>query len=203
MMSDIPKIKICGLSRECDIDYINMYSPEYMGFIFYPKSHRYVDSYKAEYLRQHLDIGITPVGVFVDESVFEIIKLVRSGIIDMVQLHGNESEDDIKTIHDATGARIIKAIKVKEGDEISKWNDSEADFLLLDSGMGSGKTFDWNAKIELPSKPFFLAGGINSDNVKQAIDIFSPYCIDLSSSVETDKLKDPVKIKEIIKAIRG
>jgi len=202
-MSDIPKIKICGLSRECDIDYINMYSPEYMGFIFYPKSHRYVDSYKAEYLRQHLDIGITPVGVFVDESVFEIIKLVRSGIIDMVQLHGNESEDDIKTIHDATGARIIKAIKVKEGDEISKWNDSEADFLLLDSGMGSGKTFDWNAKIELPSKPFFLAGGINSDNVKQAIDIFSPYCIDLSSSVETDKLKDPVKIKEIIKAIRG
>lgn len=202
-MSDIPKIKICGLSRECDIDYVNLYKPDYMGFIFWEKSHRYVNCCRAEYLRQKLDYGITPVGVFVDESVAEIIKLVRAEIIDVVQLHGNESESDIRMIHDATGVRVIKAVKVVSGDEVSKWDNSEADYILLDSGMGSGKTFDWNTKFDRPQKPFFLAGGINNQNVKMAVDIFSPFCIDLSSSVETDKLKDPDKIRDIIQTIRG
>lgn len=197
------KIKICGLYRECDIDYVNQYKPDYIGFIFWPKSHRYVTSDLATTLKARLDKNIQAVGVFVDEDKDVIVKIAKNGIIDVVQLHGNETEADVRYIKEQTGKQVIKAVKIVTGEELKAWEDSEVDYLLLDSGMGTGKTFDWSKADRRPEKPFFLAGGIGAENVRQAVEVFKPYAVDLSSSVETERKKDPEKIKAVIQALRG
>lgn len=200
-MSDT-KIKICGLYRDEDIDYVNQYEPDYIGFIFWPRSHRYVDMQRAAWLKSNLSADIKAVGVFVDEDKDLIVKIAKNDIIDILQLHGNETNEDIKYLKAQTGKPVIKAVKIVTGDEILKWDESDADYLLLDSGMGTGKTFDWSKAERRPSKPFFLAGGIGAHNIKEAANIFKPYAIDLSSSVETDKKKDKSKIKAVIEALR-
>jgi len=199
----ITKVKICGLFRECDIDYVNRYKPDFAGFIFWPKSHRYVTDEKAAALRQKLDKDIKAVGVFVDESRERIADIANKGIIDIIQLHGNETDEDIRYLKAATGKQVIKAVKIKDGSEIAAWDDSSADYLLLDSGMGTGKPFDWNTVGKRPKKEFFLAGGLGAENIQEAIKLFSPFAVDLSSSVETDKVKDAEKIKTVIERVRG
>ena len=197
------KIKICGLKRELDIEYINEFLPEFAGFVFYPKSKRYVDFEKAKSLKSKLDKNIKAVGVFVNEDIEKILFLCKNDIIDIIQLHGNEDEEYIKKLKEKTEKPVIKAVRIDENkkDYSSIFVDTSADYILLDSTAGSGKTFDWE-KVSLPKKPFFAAGGINIKNAEKAIKIFTPFALDISSGVETDGVKDREKIKDIINLIR-
>ena len=196
------KIKICGLKRLEDIDIVNKYKPDYIGFVF-ADSKRKVSHDLAKELRNNLDSDIIPVGVFVDSPQDEILKLFDEGIIEIAQLHGSESEQFILDLKKKTDGelKIINAIEMTQEIDLLEYNDSNSDYLLLDSGKGSGKTFDWSLIRKDIKKEFFLAGGLNSENVTQAIDEFNPYAIDLSSSLETDGFKDENKIKEIMEVI--
>ena len=196
------KIKICGIKRLEDIEIVNRYKPDYIGFVF-ADSKRKVSHDLAKELRNNLDSDIIPVGVFVDSPQDEILKLFDEGIIEIAQLHGSESEQFILDLKKKTNGelKIINAIEMTQEVDLLEYNDSNSDYLLLDSGKGSGKTFDWSLIRKDIKKEFFLAGGLNSKNVTQAIDEFNPYAIDLSSSLETDGFKDENKIKEIMEVI--
>ena len=196
------KIKICGIKRLEDIEIVNRYKPDYIGFVF-ADSKRKVSHDLAKELRNNLDSDIIPVGVFVDSPQEEILKLFDEGIIEIAQLHGSESEQYILDLKKKTNGelKIINAIEMTQEVDLLEYNDSNSDYLLLDSGKGSGKTFDWSLIRKDIKKEFFLAGGLNSKNVTQAIDEFNPYAIDLSSSLETDGFKDENKIKEIMEVI--
>ena len=148
-----------------------------------------------------LDKRIKTVGVFVDASIDEIVKLVNDQIIDLVQLHGDEGIDYIKQLKAKINVPIIKAIKMTPETDL-RTISFPVDYYLLDSVIsGSGKTFDWSL-IKKLDKPFFLAGGINSGNLDDAIKI-NAYAIDVSSGVETNGIKDPNKIKEIVRRIKN
>ncbi len=196
------KIKICGIKRLEDIEIVNRYKPDYIGFVF-ADSKRKVSHDLAKELRNNLDSDIIPVGVFVDSPQDEILKLFDEGIIEIAQLHGSESEQYILDLKKKTDGELktINAIEMTQEVDLLEYNDSNSDYLLLDSGKGSGKTFDWSLIRKDIKKEFFLAGGLNSKNVTQAIDEFNPYAIDLSSSLETNGFKDENKIKEIMEVI--
>ena len=196
------KIKICGLRRLEDIEIVNKYKPDYIGFVF-ADSKRKVSHELASKMKDNLVSDIISVGVFVDASSDEIIELFESGVIDIAQLHGNESEDYIRNLKEKTNyeLKIINAIEMSGEKDLLEYDNSIADYLLLDSGKGSGKTFDWSLIRYDLDKEFFLAGGIDILNVNEAIDKFNPYAIDLSSSLETEGFKDENKIKEIMEVI--
>lgn len=196
------KIKICGLRRLKDIEIVNKYKPDYIGFVF-ADSKRKVSHEIASRMKSKLSSDIISVGVFVDAPQDEILELFDDNIIEVAQLHGMESEDYINNLKENTNneLKIIKAIEMADDVDLSKYDNSHADYLLLDSGKGSGKTFDWQLIKNDLKKDFFLAGGINSTNVKKAIEEFKPYAIDLSSSLETNDYKDEDKIKEIMEVI--
>ena len=196
------KIKICGLKRLEDIEIVNKYKPDYIGFVF-AESKRKVSHELASKLKKNLNSNITSVGVFVDSSQDEILSLFNDGTIEIAQLHGSESEEFISGLKEKTGGdlKIIKAIEMSNDINLDEYEKSEADFLLLDSGKGSGKTFDWRLIRKNLKKEFFLAGGLNSSNICEAIREFNPYAVDLSSSLETDGFKDENKIKEIMEVI--
>lgn len=206
------KVKICGLRREEDICCVNAYLPDYIGFVFYPKSKRYVTEEQARKLKEKLDPRIRAVGVFVNADPDVVIALLQKNIIDIAQLHGKESEEQLRKIREQTGKPVIRAVKVTEETDLQKAYQTEADYILLDNGMGSGKPFPWDvilrqlAQEELQEKicrkPFFLAGGISPENMERAADAFRPYALDLSSSVETDGVKDPEKIRKLMETIR-
>lgn len=189
------KIKICGLRREIDIDYVNELRPDYIGFILTDGFKRSISTDTAKRLKARLDKNIKAVGVFVDDDIDKINDIVRQGIIDLVQLHGRETADYCKKIN----APVIKYFKPDMFDQIGEY---DTDYLLFDSGTGTGKTFDWS-KIPGTDKPFFLAGGIGSDNIRAAIESVNPFCIDLSSSVETDGYKSYDKIKKIMEIMKN
>ncbi|HHW00519.1 MAG TPA: phosphoribosylanthranilate isomerase [Clostridiaceae bacterium] len=200
------KIKICGLTKEQDIDTVNVAFPDYIGFVF-AKSKRQIDQKKAKALKDRLNPSIKAVGVFVNEEIEKIIELCNRQVIDMIQLHGDESEDYIKRLKNYVSNKIIKAVRVKDLNDIKRALEFPSDYLLLDAYHekeygGTGKTFDWSV-IPHINKPFFLAGGINSGNIVNAIERHKPYCIDISSGVETDGYKDPKKIMDIVAQVRG
>ena len=196
------KIKICGLKRLEDIEIANKYKPDYIGFVF-ADSKRKVSHDLAYKLKENLDSNIISVGVFVDAPQEEILDLFNRGIIEIAQLHGIESEEYIRNLKEKTNhkLKIIKAIEITSDIDLLSYDNSQADYLLLDSGKGSGKTFDWRLIRKDLKKEFFLAGGLNSSNVVEAIGEFNPYGIDLSSSLETDGFKDENKVKEIMGVI--
>ena len=209
------KLKICGMRRSEDIEMANRYKPDYIGFVF-ADSPRKVSYDQAKELSELLSDEIVPVGVFVNEHMKLIVDLFKDGIIEMAQLHGDEDEKYIRNLKDKsieeTGKQIpvINAIEIKEGadydDELLKWRDSASDYFILDSGKGSGKTFDWSLidkESEFFKNSIFLAGGLNSENLALAIEEFNPFAVDLSSSVETDGFKDEEKIKEIIEIMEN
>ena len=188
------RIKVCGLTRKCDIDYVNEALPDYAGFVF-AESKRKVSVDKAFTLKRGLNPLIKAVGVFVDQDISFIRDLLKRGIIDIVQLHGHEDEEYIS----AVGAPVIKAVRLGKKEEKT---DYPVDYLLFDSpSAGSGKTFDWSL-IPKTGKPFFLAGGINIGNISEAMAI-NPFAIDVSSGVETDGAKDREKILEIVRSVRN
>ncbi|WP_407379379.1 phosphoribosylanthranilate isomerase [Methanobrevibacter sp.] len=196
------KIKICGLKRLEDIEIANKYKPDYVGFVF-TDSKRKVTPDLACQMKENLDSSIISVGVFVDADIEEILKLYDEGIIDVAQLHGRESEDYINRLKQKSNyqLKIINAIEMSDDKDLKEYDDSIADYLLLDSGKGSGKTFDWRLIRKDLKKEFFLAGGLNAQNIGEAIDEFDPYAVDLSSSLETDGYKDEDKVKEVMEAI--
>lgn len=195
------KIKICGLFREEDIEYANQVMPDYIGFVFWEHSSRYVSHERAAALRRMLDPEIQAVGVFVNAPPEEIISLLDAGVIHMAQLHGEETEEDIRYLQAVTGKPVVKAVKVRSRCDVEAWLDSSADYLLFDSGMGSGAVFDWGLLADIPGD-FFLAGGLRPENLKQAVETVGPYAVDLSSGVETDGIKDRCKMQEAVSLVR-
>lgn len=188
------RIKMCGISRMCDIEVINQLKPEYVGFVFAKKSKRYVSFETAKKLKEALDPGICAVGVFVDAPVEEISMLLNDNIIDIAQLHGDEDEDYIGQLRKCSNHPIIKAFCIKGKEDIAAIEQCSADYVLLDSGAGSGECFDWNILNEI-QRPFFLAGGLHADNVGDAIRMLQPYAVDVSSGIETNGVKDEKKMK--------
>ncbi|MBE6499795.1 MAG: phosphoribosylanthranilate isomerase [Methanobrevibacter thaueri] len=198
----MPKIKICGIRQNKDINIINKYKPDYIGFVF-AKSKRKITHQKAKELKEKLNPNIKSVGVFVNAPIEEILQLYNNQTIDMAQLHGNENEEYIKNLKEKTNnkLKIINAIEMQKTTDLTKYEKTKADYLLLDSGKGSGKTFDWQLINKNIEKDFFLAGGLNANNIQEAINEFHPYAVDLSSALETNDYKDENKIKEIMEII--
>jgi phosphoribosylanthranilate isomerase len=195
------RIKMCGLRREVDIEYANRLCPEYIGYVFAQSSKRYVQPEKAAELTKKLDKSIIPVGVFVDSPIDEVIEIVRSGAVRAVQLHGEEDEDYIAKLK-KLGICVIRAFKVRSETDIKAAEESIADYVLLDSGQGSGETFDWSIIGEI-KREYFLAGGLTADNATEAIQRLHPYAVDASSCLETDGFKDLGKMKAFADAVRG
>lgn len=195
------RIKLCGLSRPCDIEAANELKPEYIGFVFAPKSKRYVTAEKAEELKRLLAPEIKAVGVFVDETPNAIAELLNNGVIDMAQLHGKEGEEYLEELRALTDKPIIKAFRIETAADISDAEHSSADYILLDSGAGTGTVFDWKL-IRNNKRPYFLAGGLSPDNAENAVTMFRPYAVDVSSGIETDGLKDKTKMAAFVAAVR-
>ena len=186
--------------RQDDIDYLNEACPDYAGFVF-AKSKKQISHELAKQLRTKLARKIIPVGVFVNAPIEEIATLYREGTISIAQLHGNETEDYIEQLKKECDIPVIKVF-ITNNPLFSTPCSLLSDYILLDAGAGSGKVFDWNVlktlKIE---KPWFLAGGINLDNIRRAM-VLNPYCIDLSSGAETDGYKDREKVLELTKIVK-
>lgn len=195
------KIKLCGLTREADIEAVNILQPEYIGFVFAKKSKRYIDPHQAAILKSGLSEKIHTVGVFVNEPVENVAQLLKSGIIDMAQLHGKEDGVYMEKLKELADRPVIKAFRIDQGSRISDIESCPADFVLLDSGAGSGETFEWNL-IKTIKRPFFLAGGLDENNVEEAIGELHPYAVDVSSGIETNAVKDKEKMAAFVAAVR-
>ena len=195
------KIKLCGLSRECDIEAVNELKPEYVGFVFAARSKRYVSPDQAAALRSLLAPKIQSVGVFVNEEPERIARLMDQGIIDIAQLHGQENETYIGHLKRLTGRQIIKAFCIEKAEDIKIAEQSTADYVLLDSGQGSGTRFDWEL-LKLMKRPYFLAGGLSPENVAAAAAMLHPFAVDVSSGIETDGVKDREKMAAFVAAVR-
>ncbi len=197
------KIKLCGMFRECDIDYANEAKPDYIGFIvMFPKSHRNIDLETALRLKSRLDPEIKSVAVSVDAPVEKFAEYALSGAADILQCHGSEDADYIANLRELAKVPIIKAVKVTSSDDVREADRCGADFLLLDSGTGSGKAFNHSLIPENISTPFFLAGGLTPENAAEAARLFKPFGVDMSSGIETDKVKDKAKMLAAVRTIR-
>ena len=195
------RVKFCGLSRFPDIEAVNELMPDYAGFVFWDKSKRYVTPENAEALRRGLSPKIEAVGVFVDESPEIIAEICGRGIIGIIQLHGHENEEYISRLRSLTDKTIIKAFKVEGAEDVMRAESCTADFVMLDSGMGTGKVFDWSLLAGI-TRPYFLAGGLDAGNVREAVSRLRPYAVDVSSGIETGGVKDRMKMSEFIAALR-
>ncbi|MBQ8011314.1 MAG: phosphoribosylanthranilate isomerase [Clostridia bacterium] len=195
------KIKLCGLTRESDIFYANVLAPDYVGFVFAKHSRRYIPPENAAVLQKKLNTSIIPVGVFVDETTQHIASLMEQGIIQIAQLHGNEDELYIRHLRQLTEGKIIKAFRIQSKEDILAANASTADYVLLDSGGGSGELFD-HSLIRGINRNYFLAGGLTPQNVRAAVEKLHPFAVDASSSLETDGLKDKTKMTAFVRAVR-
>ncbi|MBU9917638.1 MAG: phosphoribosylanthranilate isomerase [Fusobacteriaceae bacterium] len=201
------KVKICGIRRAEDIEIVNKYLPDFIGFIFVPASKRYVEPNVVAKLKKNLDPRIKTVGVFVNESIEKIREIKKVCSLDVIQLHGEETPQFCEEL----GGRIWKAIRVKDEDcvEILDTYAEYTELLLLDTYVdgthgGTGQAFDWDL-IEFFSADYNigLAGGITRENVLKAKKKVEPELIDVASGSETNGLKDEEKIKDIIQIIRG
>ena len=197
------KIKICGLFRPCDVDYVNEARPDWCGFIVnFPKSHRNRTPDQVRTLRARLDPTVIPVGVFVDRPVGEVAGLLNDGTITVAQLHGHEDEDYLAALRAlAPGRELWKAFKIRSEDDLAAAAASTADQILLDNGYGTGQTFDWSLAGGV-KRSFLLAGGLTPENIPDAVAQLHPMGLDLSSGVETDRQKDRTKILAAVAAAR-
>jgi len=196
------KIKLCGMSRPEDIQAVNALKPDYIGFVFFEKSSRNVTPEKAAELKALLDPAVKAAGVFVDSPVEFVADLLQKGTIDIAQLHGHEDNAYIAALRAKVPCTVIQAFKVRSEEDISKAQASDADFVLLDNGKGTGESFDWSL-IRSITRPFFLAGGLYPENVAQAVNDIHPYAVDVSSGIETDKKKDAAKMKAFCDHVRA
>lgn len=195
------ELKICGLSRLEDIIAVNRHGADYAGFVFFEKSKRYVDPYKANELISLLRADIKPVGVFLDEPLDNVVRIARITGVELIQLHGHESEEYVEYVKRTLDRPVIKAYKASEEGALKKAAQSSADYVMIDSGAGSGKKFDWSILKDF-NRDYFLAGGLDPESVGEAIRMLEPFAVDVSSGVETDGIKDEKKIAEFINAVR-
>lgn len=198
------KIKICGLSRPCDIKYVNEAKPDFCGFIInVPKSKRNVSPDTVRQLLKNLSPDVKPVGVFVNAPMDEIAALTEDGTLAYVQLHGKEDEAYIAALRERIHVPIIQAFKVSCPEDVAHAQQSSADYILLDNGSGgTGKTFDWSHLRDI-TRPYILAGGLGPDNLGLAVSQLAPWGVDLSSGVETDGFKDKNKVLAAVQAVRA
>ena len=203
------KVKICGIKNLQDVQAVNKHKPDFAGFVFYPLSKRYVSLIVARQLKAALNRHIKTVGVFVNAPVEEIAAAAELGIIDLVQLHGDEGNAYIAELKKICKLPIIKAVRVQDENDIKRADYYDCDYLLFDTYSqsaygGTGRQFNTQllkgVKIH---KPYFIAGGLNADNVRQAIKGLKPFAADVSGGVETDGGKDAAKIKAFIKQVKG
>lgn len=199
------KVKICGLRRKEDIEYANELKPDYVGFVF-AKSKRQVEVEQALYLIRLLDKEIKTVGVFVNEPVENALKIAQTLNLDVLQFHGDETQDYIDNFKNFT---VWKAIRIKDKEDLEKTKQFKVNSFVFDTLTkneygGTGKTFNWKVLkgMEL-NVPIILAGGLNENNVEEAIKIVDPYAVDVSSGVETEGYKDFKKLKSFIEKVRG
>lgn len=203
-MADKLEIKICGIRRIEDIEIVNRYKPDYIGFILAKGYRRTVSPQKAAELSAALEDGIKTVGVFVNSPVSEVEEYQKIAGLDAVQLHGDEDEEYIKQLN--VQCEIWQVVRVRNGAEIR--DVKGADRILLDKydpscAGGTGETFDRSELGEISAKmPLILAGGLSAENVCERVRLFKPQGVDVSSSVETDGFKDEDKIKEFINIVR-
>ena len=209
-------IKICGLRRPEDIEAANATKPDAVGFILSKGYRRSVSMSKAHELIEKLDPAIAHVGVFVDEPIERVARFTHAYDFDgydaprhvMVQLHGHEDNDYIAQLRHAMaypgwwGISIIQAFVVRTAQDVDRACQSVADYILLDGGAGSGEAFDWSL-LEGVSRPYFLAGGLGSHNLAEAVERLHPYAVDMSSGVETDGWKDRDKMRAAVTAVRA
>ena len=200
------KIKICGLRRTEDAEYVNTLKPEYCGMILTPGFKRSITRENAAAIAARLDAGITCVGVFVNDDPEIIKQYVNSGTIQVVQLHGSESPEFARKLKKALFVPIIKAVKVTKEEDVLNAADYPADIILFDNGTGTGENFDrdiFGRAIKKYKGPeFFIAGGLNPGNVKEALQ-FNPSGVDVSGGVEKNGFKDFELIRDFIKEVRN
>ena len=198
------RYKICGLRSKEDIALVNEVKPDFAGFIVnVPKSFRSIAADKLKELTKELDKDIQVVGVFVNEMPEVIETLLKENVIDIAQLHGQETPEEICYLKERTGKKIIKAFSIKEKKDVETAKQSPADYILLDQGSGgTGQAFDWSLVGEI-ERPWFLAGGLSAENLDEAIEKMTPWAVDISSGVETDRKKDPEKVRKISYIIEG
>lgn len=201
------KIKICGLRRIEDVEYVNEFSPDYIGFIF-ADSKRYVEPSYAKMLIEKLNPKIKTVGVFVNEDIKKISEISSMLNLDVIQLHGDENNDYILKLRNEKLREIWKAVSVKSSDDLEKMSEIKADRILLDTYKkgergGSGESFNWDILESVNCGDIILAGGLNSGNIRNAIKEVRPYMVDVSSGAESDGFKDREKIKKCIEAVRA
>ena len=186
------KVKFCGLKRPCDIAWANELHPDYAGFVFAGTKRRVSDETAAA-LRRELDPSIPAVGVFVDDELPHMASLVKKGVIQLIQLHGQEEDALVQQLPTELGVPVIKAFSIANQDDIKRALESRADYILLDQGKGgTGKAFDWSLLKEI-DRSYFLAGGLTPQNAAQAAKL-RPYALDVSSGIETDGVKDRDKM---------
>ena len=200
------KIKICGLRRLEDIGYVNELKPDFIGFVF-AKSKRQVTAKQAAALKAQLAADIKAVGVFVNAQQEEILQLAQQGVIDIIQLHGDEDAAYCASLKEKTRLPIIKAVRIKNAGSLSGLADFPSDYLLFDTYTpgqygGTGQRFDLTL-VENISKPYFIAGGLDADNVSEVLQNTQAFAVDVSGGVETNGLKDQQKIEAFIANVRG
>ena len=217
-----PKVKMCGISKVETIPAVVEAKPDYMGLVFAP-SKRQVTVDQAKILVEELNRGyakkygsdtehdkndtIKTVGVFVNETIDNLVTIANEANLDAVQLHGDEDEAFIQSLKERTNVEVWKAIQIRTAADTEKWIDSSADMLLFDAYHkdergGTGEVFDWSS-LDAFERPFMLAGGIDSTNVARAIRTVRPYGIDISSGIETNGVKDDEKITAFIKIVKS
>ena len=222
-----PKVKMCGISKVETIPAVVDAKPDYMGLVFAPSKRQvtvdqaktlveelhkqYANRYNRDaeqYSNQTLihQEFIKTVGIFVNETLDNLVTIATEVNLDAVQLHGDEDEAFIQSLKERTNVEVWKAVQIRSAADAEAWIDSSADMLLFDAYHkdergGTGEVFDWSSLDEF-ERPFMLAGGIDSTNVARAIRTVRPYGIDISSGIETDGVKDNEKITAFTKLVR-
>ena len=196
------KIKLCGMTCPEDIQTVNLLMPDYIGFVLSPVSRRYISSSQAAALKKLLSPQIAAVGVFVREEVETVAELLNRGVLDAAQLHGGEDALYLARLRALTDRPILQAFRIHGPEALDAALRSPADMILLDSGAGSGKRFNWDLLRTFP-RPYFLAGGLTPENADDAVSALHPYALDVSSGIETDGKKDPAKMKAFVETIRN
>lgn len=197
------KVKICGLRREEDINYVNELKPDYVGFVF-AKSKRQVTPYQGKKLIEKLDKSIKRVGVFVNSPMEEVKKIANICDLDILQFHGEESPGTLKEFQQ----QVWKAFRIKDDNSFKKLDNYSVEGYLLDTFVegeegGTGRIFDWQLIPPIQKKKFFiLAGGLTVENIERAIKQVKPKVVDVSSGVEVNGYKDFNKMKKFIEKVR-
>lgn len=206
-----PRIKCCGMMRPEDIAAANAVRCDYAGFIVdFLRSHRNLTPEQAAALGARLEEGIKPVAVFVDRPVAEVARAAQIIGTYAVQLHGREDNAYVTALREELDrrlptCRIWQAFKVRDERDLAHAAASRADLLLLDNGTGTGQTFDWALAQRFRAqydRPFLLAGGLTPENIPHALAQVHPFGVDISSGIETDKRKDPAKMRAAVQAVR-